>query len=196
MSDLTSQSKIKVVIIPGNGGSTMDDHWFPYIISAFTKHHVPVVANNYPDPYLARRQFWLPFIENDLRADEHTVLVGHSSGAEAAMRYAEEHRILGSVLVSPCHTDMGNPGETISGWYNEPWQWEKIKEHQDFIIQFSSRDDPIVPIAEQDFVRERLQPEYHQFSDRGHFIGITVFPELVAAVMENIKKLDRSTQLD
>lgn len=189
MKNVISQSQIKVIIIPGNGGATMDDHWFPFVISEFARHGVAVVAKNYPDSFLARRQYWLPFIEDVLKADESTILIGHSSGAEAAMRYAEDHRILGSVLVSPCHTDMGNPGETISGWYDGEWKWEKIKNNQNFIIQFSSRDDPIVPIDEQDFVRNQLQLEYHEFADRGHFIGVTLFPELVDAVMENIKKL-------
>ena len=70
------------------------------------------------------------------------------------MRFAEGRSILGSVLVSPCYTDMGIPSETISGWYDTPWQWDKIKQNQQFIIQFSSRDDPIVPIAEQEYVQK------------------------------------------
>ena len=41
---------------------------------------------------------WLPDLE-ELGADERTILIGHSSGAVAAMRYAESHRVLGSILV-------------------------------------------------------------------------------------------------
>lgn len=179
---------VKIIIIPGNGGATMDDHWFPYIISAFRKHGIVVTARNFPDSYLARRKYWIPFIENELKADENSVLIGHSSGAEAAMRYAENHKILGLVLVSPCYTDMGIKEEMISGWYDEVWQWEKILENQNFILQFSSRDDPVVPIAEQDYVRQHLQPEYHEFQNRGHFVGKQDFPDLVAAVLEKLKK--------
>lgn len=182
------KKKLKIIIIPGNGGATMDNHWFPYIIGAFEKEGISVIARNYPDPFLARRKYWVPFLENELNADEHSILVGHSSGAEAAMRFAENHKIFGSVLVSPCHTDMGVPGETISGWYDGPWEWDRIKHNQNFIIQFSSRDDPIVPIAEQDYVREHLQPEYHEFTDRGHFIGNQEFPELVQAILANLQK--------
>ena len=42
-----------------------------------------------PDPYVARCSIWLPFIQNELKADENTVIVGHSSGAIAAMRLLE-----------------------------------------------------------------------------------------------------------
>ena len=39
-----------------------------------------------PDPNVARESIWLPFIRDVLKADERTIVVGHSSGAEAAMR--------------------------------------------------------------------------------------------------------------
>ena len=43
--------------------------------------------------------------------DANTVLVGHSSGAVAAMRLLEKTPLLGAVLVSACHTDLGDAGE-------------------------------------------------------------------------------------
>jgi hypothetical protein len=47
--------------------------------------------------------------------------VGHSSGAEAAMRFAEGRRVAGLVLVAACHTDLGLPSEAVSGYYSRPW---------------------------------------------------------------------------
>nr|KAG5695050.1 hypothetical protein BaRGS_032543 [Batillaria attramentaria] len=80
-------SPVKVVIVPGNG--------------------VKSVLRNFPDPVKARESYWLPFMENELRCDANTVIVGHSSGAEAAMRYAETHKVKAIVLVSACVTDLG-----------------------------------------------------------------------------------------
>ena len=175
----------KIIIVPGNGGASMDDHWFPYITAKFTEAGHEVIAKSFPDAYLARKEFWFPFIENVLQPNDQSILIGHSSGAEAVMRYAEEHALFGSVLVSPCHTDMGVREEKISGWYDDPWQWEKIKANQKFILQFSSTDDYIVPIAEQYFVRDHLQPEYHEFHDRGHFVVQSEFSELVDALLKH-----------
>jgi uncharacterized protein len=42
----------------------------------------------------------------NIKADENTILIGHSSGAEAAMRYLETYKLLGCVLVGACHTDV------------------------------------------------------------------------------------------
>src|SRR6185437_16522502 len=88
-----------------------------------------VLDPQYPDPTLARAKFWLPFIKS-LGADEGTILIGHSSGAEAAMRFAQDYKIFGSVLVSACYTDLGIEEEKLSGYYDTPWQWEKIKNNQ------------------------------------------------------------------
>jgi len=48
----------------------------------------------------------------------NTSITGHSSGAEAAMRFAESYQVKGLVLVSACVTDLGIESEMIAGYYN------------------------------------------------------------------------------
>jgi predicted alpha/beta hydrolase family esterase len=48
-----------------------------------------------PDPVLARKRYWWDFMKKDLGIDQNTVIIGHSSGAEAALRWAEEHKVAG-----------------------------------------------------------------------------------------------------
>src|SRR5690606_22490502 len=110
----------------------------------------------------------LPYLDQ-LSADAETVLVGHSSGAVAAMRYAENHRLKGIVLVGACYTDLGMEEERQSGYYDTPWDWEKIKQNTDWIVQFASTDDPWIPVDEARHIAEHLNAEYHEFTDRGHF---------------------------
>ena len=80
-----------------------------------------------PDPYTAKEKIWIPYIKDTLKADENTLLIGHSSGAEAAMRYLESYKLAGALLVSACYTDRGKKSEKESGYYDRPWEWEKIK---------------------------------------------------------------------
>ena len=87
----------KVILIHGNGGSTAGDIWLPWLERECEALGLPVVNQTFPDNVKARALFWLPFLE-DLGADEHTILIGHSSGALAAMRFAETYRLLGSIL--------------------------------------------------------------------------------------------------
>jgi len=176
------------MIIPGNGGADMSEMWYLHAKQELEKLGLKVIAKNMPDSDLARKQFWLPFIEKQLENDEDSILIGHSSGAVAALRYGETHRLEGIVLVSACHTDLGDKKEKASGYFDEPWQWDKIKKDVKWIVQFASKDDSFVPIDEARFIVEQLSPEYHEYSDRGHFMGETEFPELIEAIKRKMKR--------
>ena len=79
------------------------------------------------------RDYWLPHIES-LGADERTILIGHSSGAVAAMRYAETAPAPGvdprrrlSTLI------LADGFEAASGYYEAEWQWQRIRDNQRWI---------------------------------------------------------------
>jgi hypothetical protein len=93
----------KVILIHGNGGCTAADIWLPSVARELTALGLTVINQTFPDNVKARARFWLPFLE-ELGADEHTILIGHSSGAVAAMRYAETHQLWGSILVGVSYT--------------------------------------------------------------------------------------------
>src|SRR5689334_4808471 len=141
---------MKAILIHGNGGCTAADIWLPWLERELHGIGVDVINQTFPDNVKARASVWLPHLEL-LDADEDTILVGHSSGAVAAMRYAETHRLLGSILVSVCHTDLGDAGEAASGYYRAPWPWQAIRENQRWIGVFHSTDDPHIPPAEARF---------------------------------------------
>ena len=174
----------KAILIPGNGGSVPSDGWRPYLEAELPRLGIEVINKQFPDSVLARAEYWLPFIK-ELGADESTILIGHSSGGVAAMRYAETNKILGSVLVGACHTDLGDESEAVSRYYDHPWDWEAIKANQKWIIQFHSTDDPFIPVEEARFIHEKLGTEYHELTDKGHFQQ-TEFPELVEALKTKI----------
>lgn len=180
---------MKVIFIPGNGGGSPKDNWFPYLKEALEKYKVQVIASEFPDNILARESYWVPFLKDNLKADEQSILVGHSSGAIAAMRYAETSRLYGSVLVGAYHTDLGIAAEVESGYFNRPWNWEAIVKNQNWIIQFAALNDPWIPIQEARFVRDMLKTEYHESLDAGHFGGDYFkpdFPELLDAIKKRI----------
>lgn len=168
----------RIIILPGNGNSHIDtDNWYSWLKGKLigTGHYV--IAKDMPDPDLARSSVWLPHIENVYQAKDTDIIVGHSSGAVAAMRYLESHKLAGVVLIGACYTDLGDEHEKLSGYYDSPWQWEKIKENAEWIAQFASADDPYIPIEEPRFIHEKLNSEYFEYTDRGHFM-FPRFPEL------------------
>lgn len=189
-SPLINRLSMKVILIPGNGGGGPKDNWFPYLKVELEGLGISVIASEFPDNYLARESYWIPFLKNVLQADQKTVLVGHSSGAIAAMRFAETNQLLGSVLVGAYHTDLGLQTEKESGYFDRPWHWKSIIQNQDWIIQFASVNDPWIPIEEARFVHEKLNTDYHEFLDQGHFGGDykkLVFPELFEALKRKLQ---------
>lgn len=182
---ILNNMKTKAIIVPGNGDDDPQDKWFPYVEKELGKLGVEVKNVKFPDPVLARKEHWLPFLEK-LGADENTILIGHSSGAVAAIRYAENHKILGSVLVGSYHNHLDIEDEKKSGYFDGEWQWDKAKSNQEWIIQFHSTDDPYIPTEQAHFIKGKLDTEYHEFTDREHF-GDKEFPELVEAVKAKLE---------
>lgn len=179
----------KVIFIPGNGGGSPRDNWFPSLKEELEAVGLTVIAEEFPDKDLARASFWIPFLINELGADENTVLIGHSTGAIAAMKLAERQPILGSVLVGAYHTDLGMEKEKLSGYFDTPWDWENIQRNQQWIALFASQDDPWIPIAESRYIHQQLNCEYHEYKNEGHFGGDyykPTFPELSCVIMRNL----------
>ena len=183
---------MRAILIHGNGDSKPTDNWLPYLKRELEKLDIQVDAPQFPDTKLARAFYWLPFLD-ELKPDENTIIVGHSSGAIVAMRYAEKHKILGSALIGTYYTDLGYETEKLSGYFDTPWNWDAIKKNQQWIIQFAGKNDPWIPIEEAHVVRDRLNTIYYESPDQGHFGGDyykETFPELLEAIKLRVCRHD------
>ncbi|KKQ90091.1 MAG: hypothetical protein UT12_C0002G0022 [Candidatus Curtissbacteria bacterium GW2011_GWC2_38_9] len=184
---------MKVILLPGNGYH--DDinkyYWFPYLIEKLTLLGLRIIAKNMPDWYLARRKYWEPFIIDTLKADNNSILIGHSSGAAATMRVLEKIKVLGAILVAAHYTDLGYKEDKLSGYFDDFWKWPTIKMNAKWIVQFASKDDPFIPIEHSRFIHKKLNTEYFEFENEDHF-GFskpkTEFPEIVELIKKKIKK--------
>mmetsp|Transcript_11435 Transcript_11435/g.15832 ORF Transcript_11435/g.15832 Transcript_11435/m.15832 type:complete len:231 (+) Transcript_11435:75-767(+) len=186
-SNSQKKEKPRVVIVPGNGCYPVDDsNWYSAVATALEEKGFECLLENMPDPNRARESIWIPFIQDKLKAGSNTILVGHSSGAEAGMRYAEKRKLKGLVLVSACYTDLGVENERQAGYYSRPWEWKKIRENCEWILQLASNNDPFIPEKEMLHVAKNLDSEYHCLKGRGHFLGWQL-PEVVALIEDKLK---------
>ncbi|KAI8463459.1 MAG: hypothetical protein J3K34DRAFT_443854 [Monoraphidium minutum] len=142
----------------------------------------------------ARESVWIPFMRDELRAAEDTVIVGHSSGAIAAMRFAQKYKVAGIVLVATYNSTLGLAMEERSEYFRTAWDWSAIRANAGFIIQFASTSDPWLgqgrgrPTgwSEQMDVAKKLNAELH-ILDRGHFMKKRV-PELLDAIQAKLTR--------
>lgn len=183
--------------MPGNGGGSPNDNWFPSVKEELENMGITVIAEEFPDNDLARETVWIPYLLNELEVNENTILVGHSSGAIAAMRLAEQQPILGSILVGAYHTDLDMEKEKESGYFNRPWNWQNIQKNQNWIVLFASQDDPWIPIEQPRYIHLQLNCEYHEYKNEGHFGGDydkLTFPELTHALIRNLNVNHNSSE--
>jgi len=166
---------MKIIIAPGNGGcasNTRGANWYGWFDDEMKKRGHESLCVNWPDPMICHQSKWVPFCIDELGADENTIVVGHSTGALLAMRLLEVHKVAGVILVAAAHTDLGDPGERASGYFDTDWNWEEQKKNADFIHQFHSIDDHLIPVQEARFVAEKLKGPnhvYEEFKTESHF---------------------------
>ena len=185
-----SSSEIRIVLIHGNAGASVDGIWFPYLKRELEGLGHQVVARTFPDPIKGRMRYWLPFLTEDIRPDENTMIVGHSSGALAAFRYAETRPLLGTFAVAGHHLDCGFELERRSGFFDQPWDWAAIRRNQRFVVQFHSTDDPWIPVEVATQLHELTGSRFSLLEGYGHFGSyqqqMDTFPELLAAIQAEL----------
>lgn len=176
--------KPRFVFIHGNQTMHWSFAWVPWLKTELEKLGFETFFETMPDSILARSEYWLPFLKEHVSVGKNDVVVGWSSGAVAAMRYAEDNTIHGSILVSPCYTDLGDALERQSGYYSEPWQWDRVKSNQNKIALIWGDDDPYIPQSEFDFIAKQLEPTQIKVSGGGHFTEQDQFPELLQYIQQ------------
>lgn len=176
--------KPRFIFVHGNETTHWSFGWAPWLKSELEKLGFETFFETMPDSIIARSEYWLPFLKEHAHAGKNDVLIGWSSGAVAAMRYAEENQILGSVLISPCYTDLGDDMEKQSGYYDKAWEWDHIKANQSKIALMWGDDDPYIPQSEFDFIASQLHPTTVKIHNGKHFIEQDDFPELLGYVKQ------------
>jgi hypothetical protein len=100
---MSSNSKPRAVIVPGNGcppGKVHASNWYGWMRDQLVETGIfsDVVLRNMPDPFGAKESEWVPFLLGECGVDANTLIIGHSSGAEAAMRLMENNPVLVQLL--------------------------------------------------------------------------------------------------
>lgn len=171
--------KPRFIFIHGNQTTHWSFAWAPWLKKELEALGFETFFETMPDSIIARSEYWLPFMKDHIKVGESDVVIGWSSGAVAAMRYAEANKIKGSILVSPSCTDLGDDLERQSGYYDAPWQWPTIRSNQQSISLIYGNDDPFIPQTEFEFIAKQLDPQLIEVNGGKHFIERQEFPEML-----------------
>lgn len=177
----------RFIFVHGNSTTHWSFGWTPWLKRQLELHGYETFFETMPDSIIARSEYWLPFLKEHVKVGPDDVLIGWSSGAVAAMRYAEDNQIKGSMLIAPCYTDLGDDLEKQSGYYDKPWQWSRIRQNQQKIALFYGDNDPFIPQEEFMVIAQNLEPDVHVLPGGGHFLEQQDFPELLDYIIQAYK---------
>lgn len=180
---------MKVVLMHGKD-TTPKGKWYPWLTKELGKRDIKIIAPELPNPDDPIMDEWLAELDKSF-PDENTILIGHSRGGVAIMRWLEKipegKKVKKIILVgtnSGLLKDKPIPSESNFGFYTEAgYDFEEIKKHCDNFVVIHSEDDEWVPFSAAEKNVKGLDAKFLRFKDKGHFGHKTPeVPELLKEV--------------
>src|SRR3989338_1575400 len=146
----------RVLILHGWGGNSQSN-WFPWLKEELEKKGVKVYCPDLPNSESPNQQEWLDAIRKAVgKFDESLSIVGHSLGAVSILRILESleenEKIDKAILVSGFARNL--IGNDIASFFEDGFNWEKIRKKANKIIEINSDNDPYVPLEEGEKLKE------------------------------------------
>lgn len=161
-------------------------NWFPWMAAELGRRGITAAIPVLPKPFHPEFEAWRQEVER-FSVGRETSVVGHSAGAEFALRWLSEEqdvRLAKLVLVAPWADVHGKYGG-FSDYELDPG----IPERVDEVVIFNSVDDSAEVNFRAHYLHDHLVPSrYVEFDNYGHFmLGNNMesveFPELFDEVV-------------
>jgi hypothetical protein len=176
----------KALILHGTSGNSQGE-WFGWLKTKLELKGYQVWVPDLPGAEEPDINLYNPYILKNcpFQIDEETVIVGHSSGAAAAMGLVQvlPNRVEKIISVAGFVDDLDY--EPVKKMYAS-WifNWRKIKKQADKIIAIYSDDDPFVPVKHARELHKLVGAEKVLIPGQKHFSvstnnKYTEFPEIL-----------------
>lgn len=189
----------KRVVIAHGWRSSPEDCWFPWFKAELEAKGFEVSVPAFPEPAYPKRELWVPALREAVgEPSEEVILVGHSLGNQAILRYLEELpvgvKIGGMVFVAGFYDHIeglrdGVPArEFYASWFAKPFDPEAVRAHIGKSVAIFSDNDKWIPLDNQNGYRDKLGAEIVVVHEMGHFNkvtdGVTELPIVLEKVLE------------
>ncbi len=181
LADSEGRSKFmnqkRVFIIHGWGGSP-DELLHKWLKLELEKKGLEVFVPQMPNPEKPVIEAWVSRLEEIVRApDKDTILVGHSIGCQAILRYLEKlnpmSKIGGVVFIAPWLTlsnlESEEEWQVADPWLNTPIRETDVIKHTLKITTIFSDNDPYVSSENIELFKRRFNAEVVVEHGKGHF---------------------------
>jgi predicted alpha/beta hydrolase family esterase len=149
--------KKRILILHG-WNSNSKEAWFPLAEKEFSDLGCDVTVPDLPGDYFPDYNGWLQTIE-DFVPDENAILIGHSLGGVAILKYLSQTEIKVKQIVlvaTPIEPmDFGQ----IESFFETDFNWEKIKKNAGKISLIYDENDPVIPLEHGKKFAEKLNTD-------------------------------------
>ncbi len=185
----------RVFIIHGWGGNP-DEPMLKWLRKSLETKGYEVIAPFMPNPNVPTISAWVNHIVEVIKnPDEDTVLIGHSVGCQAILRYlqirSKEEKVDKVILIAPWiipseDIEEDEDPEIARPWMEIPIDFENAKKHAKSFYGVFSDDDYSVPLIENgNLLKEKLGAKTIVLENKGHFTegdGVVELPEVLKII--------------
>lgn len=188
---------MKVVILHGTG-STHANNWFPWVKSELEKLGHTVWVPDLPGADHPNVKRYNEFLLSQGWDFQDNLIIGHSSGSVEILgllqALPEETKINTAILVGSFTEVLTDEPdwEQLRGLFEEPFDYEKIKQQAKQFIFIHSDNDPYCPLEQAKDLHAKIGGEFILLPGQQHFSShldpkYSQFPELVEIVKEKVE---------
>jgi len=180
---------MKVVLIHGKD-TDPSKKWYPWLKKEVEKKGIQFIVPRLPNFNNPILNEWLDEIDKT-KPDEDTILIGHSRGGMAILRWLEgllkNKKVKKVILVSANHPSIKEKNQPVDtyGFYElGAYNFDNVKSHCDNFVVIHSRDDQWVSFKSGEKNAKGLNAKFKIYENKRHFgFGVDEVPE----VLEEIK---------
>ena len=182
---------MRAFIIHGWGGNPKGD-WIPWIADQLKSKGYQVITPEMPDTDNPKITPWVNKLKEVVgKLEKSDVLIGHSIGCQAILRFLEtlqiDEKVNKVIFVAPWMKLANLSGEEeweiVKPWLKTPIDFNKVKNKAESFIALFSDNDPWVSLEDNvQIFRKNLDSKIVILKDKGHFSedeGINELPEIL-----------------
>ena len=164
---------MKHALILHGTDATPAHNWFGWLKEQLEQDGYSVWLPQLPNSAMPSTKAYSEFLLSnpDFVFDDETIIIGHSSGAVeifSLLRHLpDDARIRAAYLVSAFKDDLG--WESLTGLFEEPFDFEKIKTKANKFVFLHSDNDPYAPLEQARYLSEQVGGELIIKTGQGHF---------------------------
>jgi predicted alpha/beta hydrolase family esterase len=159
---------MKRAIIVHGWETNPKEHWYLKEKNILDNMGIQTYVPEMPNADFPIKEEWMKVIE-DFDPDKETVLIGHSLGVPAILRYLEStDKKAGKIfLIAGFCKDLGY--EATKNFVDSPFDWAKIKQNAERFYVLNQKEDPYVPLDKGQEIADCLTVELQVVEGDDHF---------------------------